>query len=103
MMAGESSTLLAGALIALGNVGAVGLLVNRTLKKFDATEERTNQHAVLLERATQNQKSTAETLATVQKSIEELYDCRNVHKEQLVAVDTLHEYKGCKILHQGSR
>lgn len=99
----DGSTVVAGGIIALGNIGAVALLVNRTLAKFDATEARTNDHAILLARATQNQKATAETLEKVQTSIEELYECRNTHKEQLVAVDTLHDFKGCKILHQGPR
>lgn len=102
-MAIDSSTVMAGGIIALGNIGAVALLVNRTLAKFDATEARTNEHAILLERATQNQKTTAETLAKVQISIEELYDSRNDHGEHLVAVDTLHEIKGCKTLNQGPK
>lgn len=96
-MAVDVSTIVAGCIMAAGNVGAVGLLINRTLNKLDATETRTNEHSVLLERATQNQKSTAETLAKVQESIEELYDSRNSHDRELTAVDTLHETKGCKL------
>lgn len=102
-MAIDSSTIIAGGIVAVGNIGAVALLVNRTLSKFDANEARTNDHAVLLAQATQNQKATAETLAKVQTSIEELYECRNEHKEQLVAVETLHEFKGCKTLNQGPK
>lgn len=95
-MALDISTVVAGVIVAVGNVGAVGLLINRTLNKFDATEKSTNEHSVLLERAAQNQKTTAETLAKVQESIEELYDSRNAHDKELTAVDILHSTRGCK-------
>lgn len=99
----DISTIAAGCIMALGNVGAVGLLINRTLDKVDATEKATNEHSVLIERAAQNQKQTAETLARVQESVEELYDSRNAHEKELTAVDTLHLAKGCKLPQGGNQ
>lgn len=92
----DVSTVVSGCIMAIGNVGAVGLLINRALNKLDATEQRTNEHSVLIERATQNQRTTAETLAKVQESVEELYDSRNELKNEMIQVNTLHELKKCK-------
>lgn len=95
-MAIDISTIIAGGIIAVGNVGAVGVMVNRTLNKLDATEKTANEHTALLAAAAESQKATAETLERVQESITELYGSRNELEKAQNAVDVLHEVKGCK-------
>ena len=102
-MAIDVSTVVAGAIIAIGNVGAVGVLFNRTLNKLDVTEKTSNEHTALLAAAAESQKSTAETLERVQESIAVLYESRNALEKAQNAVDILHEVKGCKTFFQGGK
>lgn len=95
-MAVDVSTIIAGGIIAVGNVGAVGVLVSRTLNKVDATEKTVNEHTALLAVA-------AETLERVQESITELYGSRNALEKAQNAVDVLHDVKGCKTFFQGGK
>jgi hypothetical protein len=98
------SSIAVAAIMAIGQIGAVKLLVTSTLKKIDANTETTQSHSVLLAH-------TAEILATVQNQVAEvahnqkdLFESRNRQEKALVAVDTLHELKGCKItLFQGHK
>lgn len=102
-MAIDVSTVVAGFIMAAGNVGAAGLLVNRTLNKQDSTEKTVNEHTALLAAAAESQKATAETLERVQESITELYGSRNALEKAQNAVDVLHDVKGCKTFFQGGK
>lgn len=96
------SSIAVAAIMAAGQIGAVKLLVTMTLKKVDANAETTQSHSVLLAH-------TAEILATVQNQVsevahnqKELFECKNRQEQSLVAVDTLHTLKGCKLF-QGKK
>lgn len=100
-MAVDPSTVIVAAVMAASNLGGVGLLMGWYMKRVDANSQTTEEHSRMLARASENQKTTAETLERVQKNIDELFTSRNSHDKELTAIDTLHETKGCKTFNQG--
>lgn len=94
-MAIDVSTVLSGACIGLANLGCVKLLIDRTLKQNDETTKLANAHSVILATVSENLKTTSETLERVQTNVEELYDARNAHKENLTEINALHKFKRC--------
>lgn len=95
----NDSIIVAG-IMALGQIGAIKILFDRTISKIDANEVTTNSHSVLLAR-------TAEILEGLQDKVDqgaecqrELFDSRNKHGENLAQVNTLHRLKRCEELIQ---
>jgi hypothetical protein len=99
----DPSTIIGAILLALSNLGAAKLLLTRSLERQDKMDEKIQKHGELLSTASQTQATTVAALAKVQESVKELYESRNAHSEELVAIDTLHDFKGCKVLNQGGK
>lgn len=97
----EISTLLVAGVMAVSNLGGVGIMMAWYAKRIDATDQKTNDHAVLLERASENSKATADTLARLNGEVVELFKSRNEHEKDITRVNELHDLKGCKTLFQG--
>jgi len=96
----DLSTIIGAGIIGLAQVAAVRSLVDRTFKQLDETSTSTIRNSALIS-------ETVKTLERVQASLDErmvnekaLFDSRNDHDKALVAINTLHEIKGCKTLFQ---
>lgn len=99
----DFSTIIGALVLAASNLGAAKLLLTRSLNRQDKMDEKQQEQTKIIAETVATQAQTAATIAGVQKSVEELYASRNAHKEELVAVDTLHELRGCKVLNQGGK
>lgn len=106
----DFSTIIGALVLAASNLGAAKLLLTRSLDRQDKMDAKLQDHGILLVKSseaqvamTNTQATTVAALAKVQDSVRELYDSRNAHKEELVAIETLHEFKGCKTLNQGPK
>jgi hypothetical protein len=102
-MAIDPSAVVVGLLMALGNLGGVGILVKSYTKRIEDNEQTTKEHGLLMVRAIDNQQKTAETLERVQANILDLYGSRKEHDRFLTAIETLHDIKGCKTFYQKDR
>lgn len=92
----DPSAVIVAVIVAAGNVGAIKILVDRTLKRIDDTATATQDQAVIIERTVQAQKATAETLKQVQESVTDLYESRNSLEKRADRTDHLHKLKKCE-------
>lgn len=99
----DYSTIIGAVVLAASNLGAAKLLLTRSLDRQDKMDEKLQKHGELMSETAQTLKETVKTQAEIQTSVKELFESRNELKEAQVAVDTLHELKGCKVLNQGGK
>lgn len=70
------------------NIGCLVFLAKRYMSKVDKTDETLPALVATL-------KSTKEAMDKHAKSIEELYNTRNIHEIKLTQIETIHKLKGC--------
>lgn len=98
----DPSAVVVGLIMALGNIGGIGIIVKSYTKRIEDNEQTTKDQGLMMARASENQARAAETLERVQDNITELYNSRKDHDRTLTAIETLHDIKGCKTYYQRS-
>lgn len=96
----DPSAVVVGLIMALGNIGGIGLIVKSYTKRIEDNEQTTREQGLMMARAAENQARAAETLERVQSNVADLYNNHKDHDRTLTAIETLHEIKGCKTYYQ---